>query len=775
MAAAGTVPSQPPATMEPLLWTTVFRGCVQVVLWGWVPGGEGEEGAWAAGVGNAAWTEHLLRRLAERFDEMAQEGGGSVRGVSVQVGQEVVVLGGPSSQGTQLPGVMPLPGDGSGGGGGGSSATVRLLQMSPPAASLAAVAESTPLTVRLLLHSPAPQMARILVVGEGQGAASSAELPGASGLPSMLRTLAPLLELPVQLEGGVQEVQLELGAGDLAGTTMGVAGGAGPGGGDGVAAAESGAAAVFRVVMVGPEHQAENAGGQQLGPEAAAPLVHWIAPPLLLLPAAAAAAEVCGAWEAMQRETSGGPAVVEEESFEAGRSAAHAGSTVSLASAERRSSLWWSHMAPLLGDLAHALGRHRGMKQEGDEEAADPVAQTLLPYLRENGMAETLSLLASTRGLGHSPQRERRVSQGSAASSVATGHLLPNPLPSVQPSASQPSYPTPPSCGSSPEKAPHEQQPSAHTGCYRAGTHGHSTTGRPTSFLLPRPFSPPTLELRYQQWRLQRLARMAPYALFFEAGVWLSLLLGALGPVPLPARGSRSHGGAAGGPLSLLLLLAQIAVCKVLGSLANVLGLAVVYGMVVLRPRRVLCREEEQQQQQQERGRQGGARGAVSPGTTPAVLISPRDVVWYRLAACLAGPAALLLCAVLTNMGFAQLDPRYVGSTRAVYGSGLIRTVVMPSLQQMSAWEAVAAAPLLGCGEALILLQMQATWGVWRAGAIVMLWRLVVVAVSAAWERRSRRQFVQGLQGVAGTVGVLQDMSAGQGAGESVTKGGDAF
>ncbi len=779
VAAASVLPDRQPAAFEPVLWTTVFRGCVQVVLSAWVLGGEGEEGAAPAGVGNAAWTEHLLRRLAERFDEMEQEGGGSVRGVSVQVGQEVAVLGDPS-QGTQLPGVLPL--HGASDGGGGSNASVRLLQMSPPSASLAGVAEPSPLTVRLLLHSPAPQMARVLVMSQGQGAASSAELPGASGLPSGLHTRAQLLELPVQLVGGVQEVEVKLEEGQLAGVMMGVAAGAGPDGADGVAAAESGAVSALRVMMVGPAHAAENLDGQHVA-SVAAPLVHWVAPPLLLLPAAAAA-EVCSVWEAMQQDTSGGLAAMEEEVCEEGSSAAHAGTAHSsdsgkpLASAELQSSLWWSHMAPLLGDLAYVARACPGQEQQGDEEGADPVAQTLLPYLRANGMTRTLSLLASRRGLRHSPQREREahVSQGSAATSAtATGPLPPNPLPPMQPGASQPAYPTPPSCCSSSGKTPHEQQPSAYTGAYPVGNYGHSTTGRPISFLLWRPFSPPSLELRYQQWRLQRLAHMAPYALFLEAGVGLSVLLGQLSPLPLPARGSGGGAGVGAGRLPLLVRLAQTVVRGVLRSLATVLGLAVVYDMVVLRPRRVLCTEEQQgqQRQQQQQGRQGPA-GAVRPGTTPAVRISPRDVVWYRLAACVAGPAALLLCAVLTNMGFARLDPRYIGSTRAVYGSFLIQAVIVPCLQQMSKWEAVAAAPLMGLGEALVLMHMQPTWGVWRAGAVVLMWRLVAVGVSAVWERRSRQQFVQGQQGVAGTVGVLKESGAGEGAGGGVPKGDHA-
>ncbi len=358
--------------MWPLLWSTVIRGCIQVVLWGWVPGGEGEVlgGAGAGGIG-----EQLMRRLV-------QAGGGSVRGVSVQVGQEVAVLGDPTLD-MQLPGVMPM--HGGSGGGRGSRTSVRLLEMFPPAASLPAVAASGSLTVRLLLHSPTPQPARVLVLAERQGAASNRAVPS-GGMPGGGVLSQPLLlELPVQLEGGVQEVDVEvaLGVGDLAGES-------------GVREA-SAAASAFRVVMVGPEHAGAATGGQQqAGAAAAHPLVHWVAPPLLLLPPAAAA-EVCGAWGAVQQEAGGGLAQEEQEGErqeqhhyqqqqeeveeQAGVEglAPHTGalppsgsSSELLASAERRSSLWWSHMAPLLGDLAHALGGHQGQGQDGGHGGRGP-------------------------------------------------------------------------------------------------------------------------------------------------------------------------------------------------------------------------------------------------------------------------------------------------------------------------------------------------------------------------------------------------------------------
>ncbi len=723
-AAASAVPDRQPAAVEPVLWTTVIRGCVQVVLWGWVAeavlGGGG-----AGGVGDGAGEEDLLQRLVPRLRQrMAQqEGAGSVRGVSVQVGQQVAVLG-DSVQGVQLPG----------GGGGGSSASIRLLQMSPPAASLAAVAEPAPLDVRLLLHSPVPQMARVLVLAERAGDAngSSAAEPHkwscGCGLAPRLPTRARLLlELPVQLVGGVQEVEVALGAGELAGALAEECKSGEPG-----AEEAAGAVGVLRVVMVGPEHQPVSVAGQR--EEVAEPrlLVHWVAPPLLLLPPAVAA-EVCGAWEAMQREAAGWSVETEqamqrgarsglaeteqhgkrqeqgqgqgqgqgqeparqqprgeEKQAEAGGSAPH---TVGqpLAIAERESFLWWSHMAPLLGDLAHALGGQQGMEQEVDGETAGPVWQALLPYLQGRGMAETLSLLG-TLVQGHTSQQGHRVgvSHGRATPADATANTL---------------------LGS-----------------------------------LPRPFSPPSLELRYQQWRLERLALTSPYALLiFDTGVGLTLLLRALAPLPVPPV-PVSEGGARASSL-LLRRMARAAALVLLTMVSDLLGRAVLYVKIVLRQGRTTTQRQQPQQ------------------AWPAVRVSPRDVVWYRLAACVAGPAVALLCGALALLGVTPVDPRAIGKIRPVYGSGLVRAIVVPCLQQMSTVEAVAAAPLLGLGEVLMLMHMQRAWGVWRAGAVAAMWRLVAVGVSAAWERRSRARFVQGQQQQAAgaRVGDLQASGAGEG------------
>ncbi len=109
----------------------------------------------------------------------------------------------------------------------------------------------------------------------------------------------------------------------------------------------------------------------------------------------------------------------------------------------------------------------------------------------------------------------------------------------------------------------------------------------------------------------------------------------------------------------------------------------------------------------------------------------------------------LTLSAALVGTGVTLLDPRTVGNLRVVYASSFIRAVVIPSLQQASAWEAAMAAPLLGVAEVLMLTALQPGWSLWWAGAVAAAWRLVAVCVSAAWERRSRWRFMQEQMGAA--------------------------
>ncbi len=199
---------------KPLLHTAVIRGCVQAVLWGWVP--EGPAGAEAEG--DAAAAQRLLRRLAGRLiaPGVAGDGAGGVRGVLVQVGQAVAVArdtgegAGMRPQGQEEPHAdraeaasADWPSSSRSG-----SDVVRLLKVDPPAASLraAGAAASGPLAVQLLLHSPFPQPARVVVLAERQGAGGA--VPPRAVL---------LREVAVALEGGVQEVEVELGPGEVAG------------------------------------------------------------------------------------------------------------------------------------------------------------------------------------------------------------------------------------------------------------------------------------------------------------------------------------------------------------------------------------------------------------------------------------------------------------------------------------------------------------------------------------------------------------------------------
>ncbi len=380
------------AAAEPLLHTAVIRGCVQAVLWGWVP-----EGALAES--DAAAAQRLLQRLAGRLmaPGLAGAGAGGVRGVSVQVGQAVAVArdqckgGGLQHQGEEevlrIPGVMTDSGS--------SIPVSRLLKLDPPATA----ASPGLLTVRLLLHSPAPQPARMLVLAERQGAGGA--VPPRAVL---------LREVAVALEGGVQEVEVELGAGELAG--------AGEGGGLPVGAD------ALRVMMVGPVHMSTSAASGQQDEPCPPPLVHWVAPPLLLLPGEAVG-ELCGLWEQMKREQGEEREQQERQDLQGQatpdvslpQGPAPTGPTAALAGVEQESSLWWSHMAPLMGDLAHALSAWHAQGQEWED-----VTCQLLDFLYSNGLHHTAALLQETpsRSATAAPAATAVATAAPAAIAVAT-------------------------------------------------------------------------------------------------------------------------------------------------------------------------------------------------------------------------------------------------------------------------------------------------------------------------------------------------------------------
>ncbi len=768
-ARAGGVPQRQLAEVtEPLLFSTVIRGCVQVVLWGWVPEGEVLGGAAAWGAGGAALAEQLLQLLVPRLDQaVAGESGGGVRGASVQVGQDGALL--------RAPGDALLPGavgqeqqqqEDTHGYRSSSSraAPSRLLQLSPPAVSLATAAASGSLTVRLLLHSPTPQPARVLVLAERQGTASSSAEPSGQPLGSGLAPRGPLRtrllrELPVQLVGGAQEMQLVLGAGELAEAV----------GAEGVGADEVYAVGVLRVMMVGPEHQAAGVGAQREGAASAPSLVHWVAPPLLLLPSAAAA-EVCDVWEAIQSEFDGGLAKAderdgtrqeqeqprgEEEQANAGGFQPHAdvsgvsGPSEVLVRAERRSSLWHSHMGPLLEDLALVLRGQPG--QEGARQGADCVWQALLPYLRGRGMTQTLSLLA---GCGQEQVQQQQQDVSCSSSSASS-------LPSAHPAAATSDQA--PAClgathGSGHQHPSHRASPPS---AYTAAGAAALAVPRPFLLLLPWPFAPAALEAAYQAWRLAGLMRGTACVWGFCAIVTLAMLVRtAMSWVVHVRSGSGAAGGSGTAPWAHL---AQATCIAVLNTVSYGLAPAVLQARVIIR-----SRAAQQQQQRDERedgkGRPWGSALGLGANARRAVL-QPSDIWAFRLAACVAGPTVLLVCYVLVLCGITPLDAKMVGDSRTVYAVSLIRALVMPCLQQLGAWEAAVAAPLMCVADAMLVLAMQPGWRLWWAAAVAVGWRLGAVVVSAGWEVRSRRRFVRMHQAGAAAEGL---MAGGVGAGAKV-------
>ncbi len=663
------------AAAEPLLHTAVIRGCVQAVLWGWVP-----EGALAEG--DAAAAQRLLQRLAGRLGDPGLTGNeaGGMRGVSVQVGQAVAVAqgaGGLAHEGEDERGdqeeAQAARGEAAYPHWLSSCYAARLLKMDPPAASLPAAeaAASGPLTVRLLLHSPAPQPARVLVLAERQGAGGT--VPPRAVL---------LREVAVALEGGVQEVEVEVGAGEVAE--------AGEGGEPPLGIG------VLRVMLVGPVHGSQGAESEQQQGPMPPPPVHWVAPPLLLLPGEAAG-ELCGLWEHMKRE--------QEEEREQGQehgqeqptpatpdgllhhAVAPTGPVAALAGVEQESSLWWSHMAPLMGDLAYALTDGAGQGAEREE-----VLPHLLPFLHDTGMQHTAAMLQSQTEAG--PCRNTckgaphpLFHEGAAPLQLFKGALPPGPdwTRLAAPCAGFPS---------------------------RRGFLTRAQQLLPLPSIAP--FSPPALELSYQAWRLAGLAATAPYVLLATAQPFLLILCSTAAQ-----QGMQQAMGMA--PLAVLNWVSESA-CRIM-----LLRLAAL--------------------------RIGGRRGgtvALPPASESAVAAAVRR---YTLTAVVLGPSVAIAASLAVALGLLPHFDNYVGNQRAVLIACLHRSLLLPSLQRVPLRHVLAASPLLAAGEALQLAALQPTWGWRRVAGHVAAWRLVAAMVSAGWEGRSSEAEVCGAGGAAASGG----------------------
>ena len=268
----------------------VVRGCVQLIMWTRTP-------VAAAGGAVSAPEQPQQPPLDARLLSQLLPDGDQVGGLAVQQQQQqqaAVAAAAGGSVAIQLlhltPPVLPLPGG--------------------PTASDATAPPPEPL--RLRLFSPAPQRARLLVVGS-----SSTEAAAAATAAGGLRPQRVFAELQVQLCGGDQE--LELGGEVLRQLLLMACV---------EAEAPTGCSRALQLLLMPPVHDgdeelveaAEGSAGEGMPPP---PLLHFSAP-LLVLPAAAAV-ELCGLWEQVAAEAGGDAA------------AAHA------------------HLQPLLSDLAYVL------------------------------------------------------------------------------------------------------------------------------------------------------------------------------------------------------------------------------------------------------------------------------------------------------------------------------------------------------------------------------------------------------------------------------------
>ncbi len=539
----------------------------------------------------------------------------------------------------------------------GSETMAQLLMLSPPVLAWVSPpgAGGAAGAVRLLLHSPRPQPARVLVLVEWRSGGGCQE-PQA---PARL-----LREMAVELVGGPQEVELALGAGELAGAV----------GADGVG--------VLQLALVGPENNVVEEGSS------AYPPMHFVAPPLLLLPLAAAG-EVCGLWADMQRAAG-------ERKAEDGD-----GNSCPQTDVGAPSSLWWSHLAPLLGDLAYVLGAG-GQAHGGQESAAtceEAVSSHLLQYLSSLGLQATADLLQQQNAVSTPPP----------------------------PSGSEAAASLPASSGGTSNPRP--------TGPFRSLLPAVAAALRRLLLLSPAPFTPPSLELSYQAWRLAGLAAAAPYVLLVTAQpffmsvvctalehgvrhVWLTAILAAL-----------NWTGESCANLAMLSLLPRLrahpvssaGACSSSGSGPH---------------------SDPKKMADGAKGNPGARQGAHCKNGSEETRLVATGLRRHRVMGVLVGPVLLILTSSLLALGVLPYYVKYTGSVKVLALCTFFRSVFLPSIQQMSAAQVAAAAPLLAPGEAMQLAAFQPDWS-WRAvvGAVAA-WRLAAVVVAAAWERHWRRKFV---------------------------------
>ncbi len=646
-----------------LLQSAVVRGCVQLIAWarelrqeyalGEGPSGDAPGGG--TGLGSVGMdARQQLQALAGALPGLLLEAGcGGAERVSVQVGDGLAAAAKTVEEEAVAVSQEALHHA-------GCCAAVQLLLMWPFALPVGPdQADGEPRTVRLLLQSPRSQPARLLLLAERGG--------GRGGQQFQAQPPARLLcEVAVELVGGPQEVELALGVGELEGAV----------GADGVG--------VLQLVLVGPEHSARDAG------DAAHPLVHFVAPPLLVLPPAAAA-EVCGLWDAIRHEAGGGA-----NEGAAASSGGYGG--------EQQSSLWWSHLAPLLGDLAYVLGAggQQGQGQQADDEEAgcEAVLSQLLPYLHGSGMGTTARLL------------EAHAAKAAASRSTA------------------------------PAVAEHTAAGGAKGLC-------------PLLRMPLYPRRPPAQEAAYQEWRMGCLRATAPYVVTALSTIYLTalvrLLVGA------------AAGGASNDSSSIELpSLPRLMVLLVLNLGSDLVGYVVLL-VADTRPARAVRRlwllrrgssGPVASQGPAVLPEAGGSSGAqhqrpAEAGTGDAGRWDAAGVAWaYSFAATVVSPLLFLTCAVGIRMRLLPI-PGQVGDTRTVYGATIQRAVLMPAVQRLGVWQAAAAAPVLGLGEALQMRQLLPAWEGWQVVAMVAGWRLMAAAVSAFMEWRSRRLFARYMLGRA--------------------------
>ncbi len=654
----------------------------------------------------------------------------------------------------------------------------------------------------LVLRSPVAQAARLVVLREDPVAVAA----GAHACGGLVAA-----EFPLQLAEGVQEVGVELTGvlQAVAAAGAGAEEDGGEVNEPPAEVLELMLLPPMNIGTSGEEQPQPRAGAAEDGgggSTAAPPLLHFTVP-LLLLPADAAA-ELRALDGRMREYVQAGQGLA---AAEAAAAAGGVGDDVALPAAQgstRAASpgppssgpsdeswgYWGEHMGPLLEDMALVLagggisgggdgeGRSAGCSAVGDSETDDGsvsgtgstedvswALRVLLPrmlaFLREQHMDATARVLSRQPPATPPPPAPAPPRSAQACPTANPTALAPTPGPAPTTAGPSPPAPRP---GANPGVAPAPKSPA------------QPIPASPSLMDLIRGFRGPGLEHQFLMWRAAGLAKAALPLVAAAAVphvVALAAAARALGEVPLRQLAAAAWWSRV---LSAVLLHAASWVGDVGGHLAVLIAVPPEQRQGAAEPKRAPPEPREQEQGHAagkgvaadrhadgpasapkpepapERSaaaapiarpasyqeRPTASTAAVAPGTHPSL-----DRV-YTIGAMVVGPLLLLLLAaagLLLQHGVPH--PVYAGGGTVAVALAIVRAMVVPCVQQLTARQVVWASPLLVVAEALLLGLLRPEWGRARVMGVAAGWRLVALVLASGFEWRARRRFLRRLAG----------------------------